>query len=448
MRKYRIFIPAVLWLFVLFTFKSIAQQEETKESGVGNPYRIPYVSEHISVDGYLNESIWGSAVKVEANIEVNPGENIPAPVQTEALLMYDHDNIYVGFNAYDPDPSRIQAHFSDRDNIWDDDWILILFDTFNDQRRTYDFVCNPLGIQGDQIETPMGGGGSWDAIWESAGRITDEGYVVEMVIPFRTMSFPRTEGEQIWGVDVVRSYPRDVRHHIGAFVRDRNNNCYMCQAIKLVGFAGASPGRNVEFDPTTTALFSQEREEGTSGSFIDREKKSDFGLTARWGFTPNLTLSTTLNPDFSNIEADVLQLDINNKFAIYYPEKRPFFLEGADFFSTQHTIVHTRTLADPDWGVKITGKEGPHAIGFFVVQDQLTNFLFPGAEGSRSGSMDQKSIGSAFRYRSDIFKSSNIGFVLTDRESENYHNRVGGIDGNLKFTQKDQFQFMVLRTNT
>ncbi|MBN2029980.1 carbohydrate binding family 9 domain-containing protein [bacterium] len=448
MKRYSILMCSGLCLFGFVTSQLIAQQVDRDTLEIDVPYRIPYVNGDIRVDGCLDESVWESAVRVDANIEVRPGENIPAPVRTEALLMYDKNNIYVGFNAYDPDPSKIQAHLCDRDNIWDDDWILILFDTFNDQRRTYDFTCNPLGIQGDMIETPTGGGDSWDAIWESAGRITDEGYVIEMVIPFRTMSFPRTEGDQIWGFDVVRSYPRDVRHHIGAFVRDRNNNCYMCQAIKLIGFAGATPGNNIEFDPTVTGIFSQEREEGISGPFVERQKKSDFGLTARWGFTNNLTLSTTVNPDFSNIEADVLQLDINNRFAIYYPEKRPFFLEGADFFSTQHSFVHTRTLADPDWGVKITGKEGPHGIGFFVVQDKLTNFLFPGAEGSRSGSMNQKSIGSAFRYQRDIFESSNIGVILTDREGKNYHNRVVGIDGNLKFTQKDQLEFTVGRTNT
>ncbi len=448
MKRFGILICTVLWLSGLFAIGSIAQQEGEDNSVSTEPYRIPYVNANIKVDGYLNESVWENAVKVDANIEVDPGENIPAPVRTQALLMYDQNNIYVGFHAYDPDPSKIQAHLCDRDNMYDDDWILILFDTFNDQRRSYDFFSNPLGIQGDQIESTTGGGGSWDAIWESAGRITDEGYVVEMVIPFRTMSFPRTEGEQIWGFDVVRSYPRDVRHHIGAFVRDRDNNCYMCQSIKLIGFAGATPGRNVELDPTVTGIYSQEREEETSGPFVDRQKKADFGLTAKWGFTPNLTLSTTLNPDFSNIEADALQLDINNRFAIYYSEKRPFFLEGADFFSSVHSIVHTRTLADPDWGVKITGKEGPHAIGFFTVQDRLTNFLFPGPEGSSSGSTDQKSVGSVFRYRGDIFKSSNLGVILTDREGDHYHNRLGGIDGNLKFTEKDEFMFMVLRTQT
>lgn len=442
----------ILCLFMcqlfLFFVHSSAQDTTLVDQGSKEPYRIPFIKGQVKVDGYLNEPIWEDAVIVEANIEVSPGENIEAPVKTIALIAYDQEHIYAGFRAFDPNPEDIQAHLCDRDNIWDDDWVLILFDTFNDQRRTYDFACNPFGIQADIIESPAGGGGSWDAIWESKGRITEDGYVVEMVIPFRSLGFPRTQGEQIWGFDVVRSYPRKVRHHIGAFPRDRDNNCYMCQAVKMAGFIGATPGRNIEFDPTLSAIYSRERQDWTSGPFIDHEKNAEPGLTASWGFTPNLTLAATLNPDFSNIEADILQLDINNQFALFYPEKRPFFLKGADFFSMPLYIVHTRTLADPDWGAKITGKEGPNGIGFFTVRDRITNFLIPGSEGSDSESMEKKSYGSVFRYKRDIFKSSNIGLVLTDREGKDYFNRSGGIDADIKFTQKDRLMFQFMRSGT
>ena len=443
-----------VWLFLCCLLASLyscvfaAQEPEKQNNEKKIPYRVPKVDAQIKVDAILDEDFWQQAVKIEANIEVRPGENIPAPVRTEALLAYSDKFIFVAFIAYDPDPSQIRAHYCDRDKIWDDDWILILFDTFNDQRRTYDFSCNPLGIQADLMETPTGEGTEWDAIWESDGRITDEGYIVEMAIPFSSLTFPRTGGDQIWGFDAVRSYPRSVRHHIGAFPRDRNNNCYMCQAEKLIGFAGASPGRNVEFDPTFNAIYSQERQDETSGPFIDKDKKYEPGLTAQWGMTPNLTLSTTLNPDFSNIEADILQLDINNQFAIYYPEKRPFFLESADFFETPMQTVHTRTMANPNWGVKLTGKEGAHAIGYYTVQDNRTNYLFPGTEGSDSESVGEKAYGSVLRYKADIGKASNLGLLLTDREGTDYYNRVAGIDGDIKFTQKDRFMFQVLGSNT
>ncbi len=435
-----------LCLFVIQSL--IAQEIDSSKIKEKVYYTVPKVNSKINVDAYLDEPFWEKAVKIHANIEVSPGENIEAPVKTEVLMAYDDTHIFVAFIASDPNPSQIRARYCDRDNIWDDDWVLILFDTFNDQRRTYDFCCNPFGIQGDMIETPTGGGGEWDAIWDSDGRITDDGYIVEMAIPFSSLNFPAGEEDQIWGFDAVRSYPRSVRHHIGTWVRDRNNNCYMCQAEKLIGFAGASPGKNIEFVPTFNVLRSQERRDETAGPFVDKDEKYELGLTGKWGITPNITLSGTVNPDFSNIEADILQLDINNQFAIYYPEKRPFFLESKDFFSMPFDAIHTRTMADPVWGVKLSGKEGRHSLGFFSVQDEITNFLIPSAEGSDSESLSKKSQGTALRYKVDVHKSSNMGIILSDREGESYHNRLAGMDGNIKFTQNDQFVFQTMQTRT
>ncbi|MBN1780858.1 carbohydrate binding family 9 domain-containing protein [bacterium] len=438
----------LIFIVVLCTGQVFSKQARPDSVEEMQPLFIPHVEAPIRVDGVMDEPFWKDALVVPANIEVRPGENIEAPVITEAYLVYNTNSIYAGFKCYDTDPSEIRAHLCDRDQTWDDDWILILFDTFNDQQRTYDFACNPFGIQSDIIESPTGGSGSWDAIWESHGRITDEGYVVEMCIPFRALGFQRTDEAQIWGFDVVRSLPRNIRHHIGSFPRDRNNNCYMCQSLKMIGFAGATPGRNIEFDPTFSTVRTEARENDTSGPFVREPAKTHPGLTAKWGFTPNLTLSSTLNPDFSNIEADVVQLDINTQFALYYPEKRPFFLEGEDFFSMPFSLVHTRTLAEPEYGVKLTGKEGKNSIGFYTVQDRLTNFLFPGVEGSDSESLRKYSQGSVMRYKRDVGESSNIGVVLTDREGDAYHNRLGGVDGNFKFTKKDYIQFQVVSSAT
>jgi len=155
-----------------------------------------------------------------------------------------------------------------------------------------------------------------------------------------------------------------------------------------------------------------------------------------------------LNPDFSNIEADIYQLDINNQFAIFYPEKRPFFLEGGDYFGTPLHAVHTRTLAEPNWGVKLTGKEGAHSVGFFTVQDEITNFMFPGVEGSATSSVAKKSYGSVLRYKRDVSKSSYVGALLSDREGDGYYNRGVGIDGVLRFTQKDILMFGGMGSST
>ncbi|NIM49932.1 MAG: hypothetical protein GTN62_06560 [Gemmatimonadales bacterium] len=415
-----------------------AQQDSAKV-----PHRVPKVFSQVRVDGVLDEDLWQQALVMELDYEVRPGENIPPPVRTEVLLAYTDSHLLAAFRAYDPDPSAIRATITDRDAMYGDDWVALVLDTFNDERRTFDFFCNPLGVQGDEIESPQGGG-AWDAIWDSDGRITPEGYEVEMAIPFSSMRFQRSEGDQIWGFDAVRSYPRAVRHHIGLFPRDRNNNCYMCQSEKLIGFAGATPGRNVELDPTVYGVVTQERDGFPSGQFAVRDKDFEPGITARWGLTPSLTLNATANPDFSNIEADVAQLDINTQFALYYPERRPFFLEGASFFNTRFRAVHTRQLADPIWGTKLTGKEGGNAIGFFTVHDEITNLLFPGSQGSSVTSLAQKNVGSVLRYRRDIGRASNIGVLVTDREANDYANRVAGVDGIWKFSAKDQVRFQAL----
>jgi len=436
-----------LTLSVLVIQLSVAASNGEKTDEEKVPVRVPRVNSEVKIDGYLDEEVWNQAVKIDANIEVEPGENIPAPVKTEVYIAYDNSNIYVAFKAFDPKPKEIKANLCGRDNIWDDDWVLILFDTFNDERRCYDFGCNPLGIQADIIESVSGGGDSWDAIWESDGRITDEGYVVEMAIPFSSLKFPRKEGEQTWGFDAVRSYPRKVRHHIGAFPRDRSNNCYFCQLEKLTGFSDVIPGRDIEFAPTYTSVVAQEREYETSGPF-DEKYSNDLGFTSSWGLTNNLKLCATINPDFSTIEADVIQVDINNPFELWYPEKRPFFIEGAEFFETAIDVVHTRTLADPNFGIKLTGKEGKNTIGFFSAQDAVTNFVIPSLDGSDSYDLDMKSYGTVFRYLRDFGQSSNIGLLLTDREGENYHNRVLGLDGIVNFTKKDQLRWQALGTKT
>jgi hypothetical protein len=384
---------------------------------------------------------------MEMNYEVRPGENVPPPVKTEVLLAYDDTHLYCAFRAYDPDPSAICARICDRDRLWDDDWVVLNLDTFNDQRRSFLFFCNPLGVQADNIEVTGGGGTEWDPIWDSAGRITGEGYAVEMAIPFSSMRFQRTEEDQVWGIDAIRSYPRTVRHHIGLFPRDRNNNCYLCQAEKIIGFAGATPGRNIEFDPTFSTVHTESREE-IDEPFGDRQSEYDPGLTAKWGLTPNLILNAAINPDFSQVEADAAQLDINTQFALFYEERRPFFLESADLFSSRFHVVHTRTLADPVWGVKLTGKEGANAIGTFVARDEVTNLLFPTSEWSDDTSLDMKSSSAVLRYRRDISESSTLGMFVTDREGDDYYNRLVGLDGDFRITQRENLQFQVIGTQT
>jgi hypothetical protein len=400
------------------------------------PHRVPEITSKIKIDGNLGEEAWKNALILNLEYEVEPGENIKPPVKTEVLLTSSAHHLYVAFRAYDPEPAKIRARYTDRDNIQDDDHVGIVLDTFNDSRLTYNFYCNPYGIQEENV-TLAGGVNQWDAIWNSAGRITKEGYIVEMEIPFSALRFQRQKEDQVWGIDVVRSYPRSLSHIIGLFPRDRDNNCYMCQAEKVIGFKESRPGKNLEFDPTLSGVLTQERESFPDGEFSDRTKKVDPGLTARWRFTPNLTLTGAVNPDFSHVEADAALLDVNTPFVLIYPEKRPFFLEDGNLFSTILNVIYTRRVADPDWGLKITGKEGRHSIGFFSLQDNRTTFVFPWSHGSTSTIVDMKNISTVMRYSRDLGRYSTVGVVVTDREGDDYYNRVVGLDTVWYFTRKD-----------
>jgi len=179
-------------------------------------------------------------------------------------------------------------------------------------------------VQGDAVETTAGTfSRDWDAIWDSAGRITDQGYIVEIAIPFRSLRFQPTGAEQVWGIDAVRSYSRLVRHKLTIAARDRSNNCYLCQLLRFEGFAGATPGRSLVLTPTLTGILAEDRDPFPDGEWVERESDLEAGATVSWGVTPNLALAGTVNPDFSQVEADAAQLDVNTRFTLFYPEKRP-----------------------------------------------------------------------------------------------------------------------------
>jgi hypothetical protein len=433
--------PGLCIIFLLFfsgpgyTLAFSGDTIPARKEGANTHYTIPSTSEKIKVDGLLNEDFWKDALAIELPYEVEPGDNLKAPVETYVLLSYTKTHLYVGFKAYDPEPSKIIAHYIDRDNAFVDDCVGIILDTYNDERRSFDFICNPLGIQEDAIESSNGYDGSWDAIWESDGSIAAEGYYVEMSIPFASLRFQRGEGVQTWGFDAIRSYPRDVRHHIGTFKRDRNRNCYLCQSLKITGFEDVTPGKNIELNPTLSVLLNQVREDETEGDLKWEKKNVDPGLTAKWSITPNIILSGTANPDFSQVEADAAQMDVNEPFDLFYPEKRPFFTEGSDFFHPSG--VYTRILRDPVWGVKLTGKEKGNTIGSYFVQDKLTNLVFPGSQSNDATTIESTSFNSVLRYKRDLGSKYTLGVLLTDREGDEYFNRLAIGDAYLRFTEKD-----------
>ncbi|MCX6579308.1 MAG: DUF5916 domain-containing protein [Candidatus Aminicenantes bacterium] len=445
--KISVIMACFISMFQLFLN---GEQAQTDDKFISHTYQIKKAAGKIKIDGRIDEEAWGNALVLDVNNEILPSENIVAPVKTECLVLYDDKNLYVAFKAYDHQPKQIRAYMSDRDNIYLDDMVGIFVDTFNDRNRAFVFFCNPLGIQMDEILSDGGAyeDDSWDAIWLSAAHIDDKGYEVEMAIPFQALQFPGNTVNQTWGFVPVRLYPRSQRHQITNIIHNRDNPCLLCQSHKLTGIEGASPGRNIELDPTLTAFRTDERKVFPDEPMKKKEAKLDAGISASWGFTSNLTLSATVNPDFSQVEADIAQQDINTQFVLYYPEKRPFFMEGKDFFSTFINAVYTRTLMDPSWGVKISGKEGKNALGFFLSRDQITSLIFPGAEGSKYTTLNQGATAGVFRYRRDIGPSSTVGILFTDREGKDYYNRLAGVDGLVRIGRSDSIRFQVLGSST
>jgi hypothetical protein len=209
-----------------------------------------------------------------------------------------------------------------------------------------------------------------------------------------------------------------------------------------------STGKNLELNPTITAVHGAERESFPEGGFTTTTEDAEPGITATWGITPNIVLSGTVKPDFSQVEADALQLDINQPFALYYPERRPFFVEGADYFDTYENIVHTRTIRDPVWGAKLTGKEGANTFAGYVVQDDITNLVFPSSQYSSATSIEMDSLATVLRFKRDIGSKYTVGALFTDREGDDYFNRVGGFDLELRPTSKDIIQIQALGSAT
>ena len=254
-------------------------------------YTVERTSRPISVDGQLDDPGWQGAEPIPIAYEWFPGDNVAPPVRTDAFVTFDDSHLYVAWRCFDPEPQRIRAHLMDRDDtgtLIQDDHVLVTVDTFNDERRGYQFRVNPLGVQADALFSEAGGveDFSFDMIWRSAGRIDARGYVVEVAIPFKQLRFPRSKEPQTWGFDLQRSYPRIVRHRIAASAFDRNNNCLMCQYVKVDGIEGGQQGRNLEVSPTMTALRTDIRDDFPRGDLRAGDEDTEAGLKRTLGTDP------------------------------------------------------------------------------------------------------------------------------------------------------------------
>lgn len=390
----------------------------------------PRVQGAMIADGALDEPFWQLAAVTEIAYETNPGENIPASVKTKVFIADSGKSLRVAFQAQDPDPDKILAILRDRDSAYQDDFVGIQLDTFDTQQRAYEFFVSAAGVQMDLTLDGSNGNedDSWDAIWDSGARIDGQGYTVEMEIPYSSLKFKHSTTPQQWAIRFLRIRPRASRFTYSNTPIDRNNKCDLCQQGKISGFAHADPGKNIIVNPTLTFGYGQSRN-GPDQAFSGNGTDVEFGLDLSWSPTPNNTLSATYNPDFSQIEIDGAQLDVNTTFALFYPEKRPFFLESADYFNSPSQLVYTRNVADPDYGLRFTGRQGEQTYGLFGASDAQTNVLRPGPYGSRLGVIDGESTDFVGSYRYSLGKTSNVGTVLTHRSGTDYSNTLGAIDG-------------------
>jgi len=416
-------------------FASLAQQ-----SGAKKPLAIPKLSSPPKIDGLLDNSVWEKeALKIENFVQLSPKENGAPSQKTTAYLGYDAKNLYLAFRCEDTEVKKLRCSVTNRDNCLDDDWIMIFLDAFNEKRRAFTFAVNPIGIQMDFIRTESGGNdnmdASWDTVFESDGKIDDKGYTVEMAIPFKSIRFPDKE-DKVWGLTIGRNIPRAGEVIIWPEF-SRNIPGLLSQAREILIRGKVEKGKNLEIMPVATSL---KRE----GEKVDFEP----GVNVKYGVSSDLTLDFALNPDFSHIEADAPQIDVNLRYALRYPEKRPFFLEGMEIFQfPEIEMVYTRRIIDPLFGAKISGKLGRFAYGVLSTYDEHPTESLWEVHGG-GGSTDNKALFNIVRLKTDVFKESYMGFSLADKEIDGSHNRVAGFDGQFKFNNKFFFTFQALASQT
>ena len=412
------------------------------------------------IDGRLDDAVWQDAALLTEFFQRRPLDGAPATEDTEVYVAYDSANIYIGAHAHLTNPEMLRANRADRDRPIADDAFLVYFDPFLDQQRAYVFAVNPYGVQSDSILNAQGGGGglgrrrgfgpgrggpggaprgdfSWDALFETAGQLVDDGYVVEMAIPFKSLRYPQRTGNapHRWGFQIARTI-RGKDESVTWSPVSRGVAGYLTQMGVIEGMTGLSTSRNLEFLPTFTAFRFGSLDTAT-GSFADRDIEPEGGVNIKYGVTSDLTADVTFNPDFSQIESDRPQIEVNQRFDLFFPELRPFFLEGAEIFQFRGPVnlVHTRTIVNPRYGAKLTGKAGNTTIGVMYADDEVSGALADPGDPA-FGSTAQTFVG---RVRYDLYAESFVGAIFTDRQRADGHNRVAGIDSNFRLGDTHSF---------
>ena len=392
--------------------------------------RAPRLTDTVTVDGQLSEPAWQRASRLTEFTSYNPVDGRPAQDETEVRIWYAADAMYVGIRAYAP-AGTVRATLAERDRITNDDWIALHLDTFNDRRRAFVFAVNPFGVQADGMRTDQSAGPgvsraalqavdlSQDYVWQSKGRVLDDGYEIEVRIPFKSIRY-QMGGTQDWGLQIVRQTQRTGYQDTWA-PTSKGIQAFTPQAGYLRGMTGMK--RGLVLDLTPTSITSRRGTRDANGWRYGTQGEA--GGDVRWGVSSNFTINATANPDFSQVETDVGQIPGDVRFANFFPELRPFFVEGSEQFDAPNRLVNTRSIVQPLGALKLTGKIPRTDVGLLSALDAPSS----GSDGKTSP------LFTIVRLRRDLGEQSTAGIVFTDRTEGARFNRVAGFDARLQFAK-------------
>jgi len=412
-------------------FVAPLRAQEARAQQTPPPIHITRAAGEIKIDGDLSDPGWQGAVRIDTFYETSPGDNVPPQVATTAWLTYDDRYFYAAFEFAEPDMAQLRGPFSDRDNISGNnhDYGGVILDTRNDGKTAVLLLVNPRNIQYDAITNDLSGeDSSLDLYWDSATRLGKDRWFLEMRIPFSSLRYSKAD-PQTWGIQLYRNRPRQFRQQIFNVKLPRGSNCFICHEAKLEGLTGLPGGGHVVLAPYGTVKRSAAPRDDLGTPLEDGPVRWDGGVDAKWTPNAHTAIDATLNPDFSQVESDVPQIATNQRFALFYPEKRPFFLEGLDLFSTPIQAVYTRTVTSPRWGARATGDFAGSGYTFLVAGDRGGgSVIIPGPQSSRLAPQDFASTVVIGRARHDLGNSF-VSFLVTGREVEGGgSNRVAGPD--------------------
>ena len=422
---------------------------------------IPDLTPWLARNGRPTHRAWRHAAHFSIPYEINPEQNGRAPVATAVEVGYTAKALWLRYLAHDPQPGRIGVHYREHDNLSSttDDYVGLIFSPFDDTQWAYEFMCTAGGVEWDAFRLQSTEYSSWNAVWGCRARLTRSGYHVVMRIPFASIKFPHSSRPQRWGMLCFRNWPRSLRHQLLSRPLNLNSSCMLCsmQVLRTATPLEAAPA-NFQLIPALTLVHTDTP--GRRGtSLTHRVTKLEASLDARWVIQPDLEWSATLNPNFSQVTPDILQLGVNRQFALDYTENRPFFQQGTQVFNTpglrltsdtympSGQLVDTLQIADPRWASKLVGQVGPNVVGALVTDDMTTNILLPGPQVSRLQSFNFSTQDALLRYRYDIGPSS-IGVLATNRSGSGYDSSLYDFDSQWQIDPSDTLTTVVGTSNT